>query len=171
MRSCRNGSSIDISINLHPHWEANNDNDNWATEAAAILETHGLVALKSSSKNEGLIKQEICDGANEAAFTRVKEMHRRIESRGLDPLGISFAEVVCRDDGRRRFDVPLPWIGGGSSGDNIGTPLESTERVAFGSLHDSIGNLVNPVMHALWANANNRKDVDTALCHCCWVVN
>jgi hypothetical protein len=166
MRSCRNGSSIDISINLHPHWEANNDNDNWATEAAAILETHGLVALKSSSKNEGLIKQEICDGANEAAFTRVKEMHRRI-----DPLGISFAEVVCRDDGRRRFDVPLPWIGGGSSGDNIGTPLESTERVAFGSLHDSIGNLVNPVMHALWANANNRKDVDTALCHCCWVVN
>jgi hypothetical protein len=93
---------------------ANNDNDNyWATEAAAILETHGLVALKLSSKNEGLIKQEICDGANEAAFTRVKEMHRRIESRGLDPLGISepyrFAEIVCRDDGGRRFDVPLPW--------------------------------------------------------------
>lgn len=40
-------------------------------------------------------------------------MHRRIESRGLDPLGISepyrFAEIVCRDDGGRRFDVPLPW--------------------------------------------------------------
>jgi hypothetical protein len=50
--------------------------------------------------------------ANKAALTRVKGLHRRIESRGLNPSGIDepyrFAEIVCRDDGGRRFDVPLP---------------------------------------------------------------
>jgi len=42
-------------------------------------------------------------------------MHRRIEFRGVDPHGIAepyrFAEIICRDDGGRSYDVPISWLG------------------------------------------------------------
>ena len=85
-------------------------------KAAAILNEHGAVALTSDDNDrDGLIKSEICDNANQSAFSRVEEMHHRIESRGLDPTGVDepyrFAEIVCRDEGGKRYDVPVPWLG------------------------------------------------------------
>ena len=147
----------DISIVLPCNW--NNNSNDWSKAAAAKLENHGAVALLSPTE-EGLVDQHTCDNANQAAFTRVTELHNRIESRGgLDPHGIDqpyrFAEIVCRDDGGRRFDVPIPWFGGDGNCDDIGTPLTSTEKNAFKDLHLAIDEIVKPVMNAMWSQDSN----------------
>jgi len=94
-------------------------------------------------------------------------MHRRIESRGVDPRGIDeayrFAEIICRDDGGRRYDVPVPWLGDtehnneclpttGVGSFRTGAPLESGDEESIAELHTSVGIVVASVMDALWSN-------------------
>lgn len=156
----------DISVTVPSNWNGN-END-WPKEAADILRKHGVVTLTSSDNEKGLLHRKLCDDANRAAVTRVAELHRRIESRGIDPSGADqpyrFAEVICRDDGGRRFDVPVPWFGCGESGrENIGMPLDSNERRAFESLHRSTEKIVQPVVNELWSDADeNDENRDTS---------
>mmetsp|Transcript_1793 Transcript_1793/g.3850 ORF Transcript_1793/g.3850 Transcript_1793/m.3850 type:complete len:369 (-) Transcript_1793:499-1605(-) len=159
-----------ISVTLPRDWkETDPASGSWSKEAAAILNEHGAVALTSDDNDDGLITNEICDSANQSAFTRVEEMHNRIESRGLDPKGVEepyrFAEIICRDDGGRRYDVPVPWLGDEKHTNNkgvpmmgaavgskrIGAPLQPTEEDAISELHSSIGKIVASVMDALWS--------------------
>ena len=157
----------DISINLPSEWKENQYD--WSNKAAIILKKHGVVALMSNDQDEGLIHPQICHNANKAAFTRVNEMHRRIDSRGLDSTGIDqpyrFAEIVCRDDGGRRFDVPVPWLGEGGSGEDIGTPLNANEHEAFKALHESMEEIGTSVMNSLWPHKNNSHEPTCDACH------
>jgi len=167
-----------ISVTLPYNWNDNNSPTNsWSAEAAAILNEYGAVALVSETTDDnkqkdsgGLIKHKICDTANQSIISRVKEMHRRIESRGVDPHGIDepyrFAEIICRDDGGRRYDVPVPWLGEtkhtkctptGVGSFRIGAPLKSGEEESIAELHTSIGIVVGSVMDALWSN-NSRNN-------------
>ena len=43
-----------------------------------------------------------------------------------------FREVVCRDEGGRRFDVPVPWMPGGGE---AGTPLSEGQAGAIERFH------------------------------------
>ena len=152
----------DISTSLPVDWES--DKKHWPKEAAAILKEHGVVAL-SRNDSYGIIGQDVCDNANQSAFTRVNEMHTRIASRGLDPQGIDqpyrFKEIICRDEGGRRFDIPIPWLGGFvDENRSIGTPLKPTEKKAFQVLHKSIKNAVQSVVNELWEDDEHYKQLN-----------
>jgi len=144
-----------------------NDNHRWVDEAAQVLEKWGAVALVSeeNSSGGGLIAGEICDNANHAATSRMEDMHRRIESRGLDPSGVEepyrFSEIVCRDEGGKRFDVPVAFLGGNDKAvtnriardvgsGRIGTPLAPFQHDAIKELHNGIDEIAKPVVDALW---------------------
>ncbi|KAL9183183.1 hypothetical protein ACHAXT_004970 [Thalassiosira profunda] len=121
----------------------------------------------SADDTPGLIEDEICDNANAAATSRLRDMQRRIESRGLDPTGkeemYRFSEIICRDEGGRRYDVPVAFLGDGA-GENklmqnsvgsgrMGTPLQLDEEEAIRRLHCCIGDIVQPVIDCLWADS------------------
>lgn len=158
-----------ISVTLPHDWEENNPYS-WSKKAAATFNEYGVVALISQTgEGDGLIKSHICDNANRSAFSRVKEMHTRIKSRGMDPSGVEepyrFAEILCRDDGGRRFDVPLPWLGAEKNSGHVplgavgskrtGAPLRSSEGETIAPLHESIVKSVGPIMDAIWSKNNN----------------
>jgi hypothetical protein len=152
-----------ISVHLPENWRDSSSNDAcWCATAANILHKFGVVALRSSS-GVSLMEHDLCDNANDAATTRLQEMHRRIESRGLDPTGVDepyrFSEIVCRDEGGKRYDVPIEWLGESSEememtavgSGRIGTPLEQVERDAIAKLDDSIDRIAKPVLDSLWS--------------------
>lgn len=186
----------DISIFVPTNWKESSTSGTWSKEAAALLREYGVVALRrqgvvvtsdegsNTSSITSLIEESVCDGANIAAMARLKDMHRRVKNRGLDPYGIDeayrFSEIICRDEGGKRFDVPIEWFGGsygsdeggGSSNNNeqqqqqqqqklqgvapivgssrIGTPLLQKEVDAIRELHNDIDRIVKPVMEHLW---------------------
>jgi hypothetical protein len=158
--TCSTGTLVDaISVSLPKDWSENNIG--WSEKAAAILNEFGAVVLTAEGSN-GLIEKKICDNANNAAASRVKKMHRRIESRGLDPEGVDepyrFSEIVCRDDGGKRYDVPIGWLGDRSNNvqsdiesGRIGTPLEKKEVDGIAELHKNIGFIAKPVLESLWS--------------------
>lgn len=203
----------DISIFVPTNFKESSTSDTWSKEAAALLREYGVVALRrqdgvtsscrkntttssttdqqqqeqqqqGSNTGTSLIEESVCDGANIAAMARLKDMHRRVKNRGLDPYGIDeayrFSEIICRDEGGKRFDVPIEWFGGsygsdesGASSNNnkqhhqqqqklqsaapivgssrIGTPLLQKEVDAIGELHNDIDRIVKPVMEHLWS--------------------
>ena len=163
-----------ISVALPSNWRDSSD-DNWSIQAADILTRHGVVALTSSSSNnnsnskyEGLISSQIIEKANKSASSRLQDMQARISNRGVDPNGIEdgpfrYAEIICRDEGGLRYDVPLPWLGGGDIGDDnttsnqvgsgrIGAPLSSMESEGVKGLHEAMDEIVPHVLEALWSN-------------------
>jgi ectoine hydroxylase-related dioxygenase (phytanoyl-CoA dioxygenase family) len=111
-------------------------------------------------------------------------MQSRITSRGIDCTGIidgpyRFAEIICRDDGGLRYDVPLPWLGDENDGqscrnvektqqrqqqqqvvgsDRIGAPLSKLEKDGVVDLHMAVDQIVPPVLEALWS----RDDDDSS---------
>eukprot|EP00980_Cylindrotheca_fusiformis_P002657 scaffold622_cov102-Cylindrotheca_fusiformis.AAC.6 len=150
-----------ISVFLPEDLEENEDG--WRYKAAKNLKKFGVVALRSSSE-AGLMDAKVCDSANAAATTRLEEMQRRIESRGLDPTGVDetfrFSEVVSRDEGGKRFDLPVGWLGMEESSPKaancvgsgrIGTPLQPSEEDAIGALHAGVDDIARPVVDALWS--------------------
>ena len=151
-----------ISVTLPNEWEATSTSSPcWAKEAADILKKYGVVALQSQPDNvHGLISNEICNNANRAISSRVQQMHLRIESRGLDPSGIEepyrFAEIISRDAGGRRYDVPVPWLGNedddGSieGGRGAGSPLDGRQAEAVSALHKSMDRITSIVMDENW---------------------
>lgn len=166
-----------ISICLPENWR---DSNTWSQEAAHVLTEYGAVALISKHDESGLIKKEICDNANTAAATRLNDMRRRIESRGLDPTGVDepyrFSEIICRDDGGKRYDVPIAFLGESSSDEEgqeglqsssvgsgrIGTPLEPNEEEAIAELHKRIDEITKPVMNSLWSQSDFQSSVAAA---------
>lgn len=159
-----------MSIHLPINWQK--CNSKWAKEAASILKEHGVVIIMNQGR--GLIEKTKCDNANVAAESRLNDMQRRLESRGLDPTGqeelYRFSEIVCRDDGGRRYDIPVSFLGEselskvqnnskkvGSS--RMGTPLEPHEEDAIASLHRSISEIVQPVISSLWSNEKYTSSV------------
>ena len=105
-------------------------------------------------------------------------MQSRINNRGIDCTGIidgpyRFAEIICRDDGGLRYDVPLPWLGDDDDGegcrnvektlqqqqrqqvvvgsDRIGAPLSNLEKDGVVDLHMEIDQIVPTVLEALWS--------------------
>ena len=174
-----------ISVALPSNWR-DNSNDNWSIQAAEILTRYGVVALTSSPSNnnsntDGLISTQTIDRANESASSRLEDMQTRISNRGVDPNGIEdgpyrFAEIICRDEGGLRYDVPLPWLGddsNGSSADNnrddqvgsgrIGAPLTNMEKEGVADLHKAMDEIVPYVLEALWSGdeEDNNDDITT----------
>lgn len=172
-----------ISVTLPSNWRDINTDD-WPIRAADILTRYGVVALTSSPsiKNncEGLISTQTIEKANESASSRLDDMHNRISNRGVDPNGIEdgpyrFAEIICRDEGGLRYDVPLPWLGGdhddSSSGNNhrenqdvgsgrVGAPLTTMETEGVTELHVAMDEIVPHVLETLWSTDkdNNLDD-------------
>lgn len=155
----------EISVRLPKDWLSCKG---WEQEAADVLNEFGVVALRADdaeSPSSGIIKEEICGAASKAVTTRLIEMHRRIESRGMDPKGLEeayrFSEIVCRDEGGKRFDLPVPFLGGdeGRSDEiesnvgsgRIGTPLDMEQEEAVRQLHEEIGKVAKPVLNKLWS--------------------
>lgn len=145
-----------ISVTLSQEWSTSTSS--WSKKAADILKKYGVVALQSQSNNaNGLICQDICNNANEAISSRVEDMHRRIESRGLDPTGTDepyrFAEIISRDSGGRRYDVPVPWLAKKEQDNEdrgCGTPLDASQEKSISKLHSSMHEVVTSVTDELW---------------------
>ncbi|KAL7536782.1 hypothetical protein ACHAWF_005561 [Thalassiosira exigua] len=156
------------SVCLPENWRECRD---WQEEAADVLREYGVASLVSESEGSGLIDAEICDDANLAVAARLRDMHKRIGRRGVDPTGVEepyrFSEIVCRDDGGRRYDLPIAFLGDGAEGPmgttsnvgsgRVGTPLKQNEEVAIQRLHDAIGEITNPVMDNLWKESEQPK--------------
>ena len=162
-----------ISVALPSNWKE--VDDNWSLQAAEILTRYGVVALTSSnSDNAGLISARVIDEANKSATSRLQDMQSRITNRGVDPNGIEdgpfrFAEIICRDEGGLRYDVPLPWLGGGidsgesdTNGDfgsgRIGAPLKRMETKGVTGLHEAIDEIVPNILEALWSKDEDDND-------------
>lgn len=150
-----------ISVTLPSDWNGGSSQA-WPAEAAAVLDECGVVALVSH--DGGVIKHNICDNANRSITSRVQEMQRRIEARGVEPRGLDapyrFAELICRDEGGRRYDVPVPWLGDASHNAcsptgvgslRSGAPLTAGEAESVTALHASMGSVLASVMEALWS--------------------
>ena len=170
-----------ISVTLPSNWRDIN-NDDWSIQAAHILTKYGVVALTSSpstiSNPDGLISTQTIEKANQSASSRLDDMQTRISNRGVDPNGIEdgpfrFAEIICRDEGGLRYDVPLPWLGGDiddSSGDNnreksqevgsgrIGAPLTTIETEGVTELHVAMDEIVPHVLEELWSRDTDNTD-------------
>jgi ectoine hydroxylase-related dioxygenase (phytanoyl-CoA dioxygenase family) len=111
-------------------------------------------------------------------------MQSRITSRGIDCTGIidgpyRFAEIICRDDGGLRYDVPLPWLGDDGEScrnveektqqqqrqqvgsERVGAPLSNLEKNGVVDLHMEIDQIVPPVLEALWSrDDDNSSNID-----------
>jgi hypothetical protein len=169
-----------ISVVLPSNWR-NNSKDDWSIQAADILTRYGVVALTSSSSNNnnsnsGLISTQTIDRANQSATSRLKDMQSRIVRRGVDPYGIEdgpyrFAEIICRDEGGLRYDVPLPWLGHDDNDNHndsntdkevgsgrIGAPLTHTESEGVMDLHKAMDEIVPHVLTALWSRDEDNND-------------
>ena len=180
----------------------NEEEDCWSIQAADKLIKYGVVALTASSSSNSndnssnnsaasLISTKTINEASISAQSRLQDMQSRITSRGIDCTGIidgpyRFAEIICRDDGGLRYDVPLPWLGddGKSSrnveektqqqqqqqrqqvvgSDRIGAPLSNLEKDGVVDLHMAVDQIVPPVLEALWSrdddDSNNIDDED-----------
>mmetsp|Transcript_30105 Transcript_30105/g.45294 ORF Transcript_30105/g.45294 Transcript_30105/m.45294 type:complete len:371 (-) Transcript_30105:53-1165(-) len=171
-----------ISVALPSNWR--DINDNWPIQAAEILTRFGVVALTSSpsnnNSNTGLISTQTIDRANESASSRLEDMQTRISNRGVDPNGIEdgpyrFAEIICRDEGGLRYDVPLPWLAddkNGIAGDNnrddqvgsgrIGAPLTNMEKEGVADLHKAMDEIVPHVLEALWSGDDITTNSDSS---------
>lgn len=193
-----------ISVALPSNWRDDKGRSNneegycWSIEAADKLIKYGVVALTASSSSSSsnnsdsnnsatsLISTETIKEANISAQSRLQDMQSRITSRGVDCTGINdgpyrFAEIICRDDGGLRYDVPLPWLGDVEESsrsvektqqqqprqqvvgsDRIGAPLSNMEKNGVVDLHMAIDQIVPPVLEALWSrdddDSNNIGD-------------
>ena len=190
-----------ISVALPSNWRDdkgrsnNNEEDCWSIQAADKLIKYGVVALtaspSSSSNNSkgnnsspSLISTKTINKAIISAQSRLQDMQSRITSRGIDCTGIidgpyRFAEIICRDDGGLRYDVPLPWLGDDGEScrnveektqqqqqqrqqvvgsDRIGAPLSNMEKNGVLNLHMAIDQIVPSVLEALWS----RDDDDSS---------
>lgn len=147
-----------VVVPPRPHVKAN---EKWVDQAVKHLACDGVVALVQAdvSNDEGVIGHTICDDASEAVSSRLTELQRKIRSRGIDPTGkespYRFMEVVSRDEGGRRFDVPVPWLGRKDNGvDNnnydLGTPLNVMQEEAVTKLHRRVHGIVGPIASNLW---------------------
>jgi hypothetical protein len=170
-----------ISVTLPSNWRTDSKDD-WSIQAADILNRYGVVALSSSSSNDsnsGLISTQTIERANQSAISRLQDMQSRIVRRGVDPYGIEhgpyrFAEIICRDEGGLRYDVPLPWLGqddsdnyGDSNTNNrkvgsgrIGAPLTGMESEGVMALHKAMDEIVPHVLDALWSRDGENNDDD-----------
>ena len=197
-----------ITVTLPSNWRddkgRNNNNEDscWSIQAADKLIKYGVVALtvsssfSSNNSNDNsnnsatsLISTKTINQANISAKSRLQDMQSRITSRGIDCTGINdgpyrFAEIICRDDGGLRYDVPLPWLGDDRESsrnvektqqqeqqqqqvvgsDRIGAPLSNVEKSGVVDLHMAIDQIVPPVLEALWSrdddDSNNIDDKD-----------
>lgn len=139
----------------------------WCQMASENLQKFGMVALRSSSFD--IVDHKICDDADHAAITRLEEMQKRIVSRGLDPTGADepyrFSEVICRDEGGKRYDVPVDWLGkdeeiihNAMGSGRIGTPLEQSQQDAIAKLQEAIDQIVKPVVETLWSSQQQQDE-------------
>jgi hypothetical protein len=94
----------------------------WVQEAADKLEKFGACVLTRTSDagagagNNGVLSDRLCDTVDQAVMTRMEDLHGRIRNRGMDPQGVDdgpyrFREIVSRDEGGNRFDIPTTWCG------------------------------------------------------------
>ena len=149
----------------------------WVDAASQYLSRYGVCALLAgpadvSAAARGIISAEICDGASNAAQERLAELHRRIESRGEDPNGADgeyrYLEVVCRDPGGNRFDMPVGWMADDvesddakctrSSFDHPGMPVEREHENALEAFHSELDGIVSPVVQRLFDSYETGSD-------------
>lgn len=172
----RNRSS---SSSSHVH-EDEQTSEEWVLVAAKNLERYGVCALIGSEKynnndtrrttqdnnngnnqnnsRESIIHHSICNRANQTASSRLSDLQQKIINRGDDPSGetggpFRFIEVICRDEGGRRFDMPVPWIGSVE----IGMPLSKEQTNAMTEFHECLDSIVRPVLNALWTKASKNE--------------
>mmetsp|Transcript_12734 Transcript_12734/g.18077 ORF Transcript_12734/g.18077 Transcript_12734/m.18077 type:complete len:416 (+) Transcript_12734:140-1387(+) len=151
--------------------------NDWVQAAAMNLEQFGLCALVGGARTgageggdktnhdantiQSLIDPRICDRTNDAAISRLDELQQKIKNRGVDPTGVEdgpfrFREVVCRDEGGRRYDMPVHWFGrndnhgSSTTKPDLGTPWNTEQVDAIKEFHKSLDILVQPIMHAMW---------------------
>ena len=141
----------------------------WVYGASQYLNRYGVCALLAgpadvSGAAGGIISAETCNRASNAAQERLAELHHRIESRGEDPNGADgeyrYLEVVCRDPGGNRFDMPVGWMADDvesgdikctkSSFDHPGMPLEREHENALEAFHSELDGIVSPVVQRLF---------------------
>ena len=125
----------------------------WPHQAAKFLKQNGVCILLT--KEDDILHTNV----KKAADSRLEELKRRIRNRGMDPEGqedgpFRFTEVVCRDEGGLRYDMPVPW----KNNYDLGTPLTPMESQAISDFHHQIETTVQPVLNVLW---NNKDDDDT----------
>ena len=144
--------------------------------AAQYLSRYGVCALLANDNDVtaggGLISAETCDGASDAAQERLAELHRRIESRGEDPDGADgeyrYLEVVCRDPGGNRFDMPVGWMADNVENDDgkctnssfhhPGMQLEREHENALEAFHSELDGIVSPVVQRLFESYETDSD-------------
>lgn len=147
--------------------------------AAQYLSRYGVCALLANdvSAAGGIIRAEACDGASSAAQERLAELHRRIESRGEDHNGADgeyrYLELVCRDPGGNRFDMPVGWMaddvdnssyGKGTTCrfDHPGMPLEQEHEDSLEAFHSELDVIVSPVFQRLFDSYETDSDDESA---------
>lgn len=141
--------------------------DSWPQKAAQYLKEKGVCVLLTTPPNNDEKENsnttntpDLLTNVNNAASSRLLELQRRIENRGVDPDGkedgpFRFTEVVCRDEGGRRFDMRVSW----KDKDDLGTPLTDIESKAVNAFHHHIEAMVQPVLDMLW-NYDDIEDND-----------
>ena len=147
--------------------------------AARYLHRYGVCALIANDVTNagGIVSSATCDAASTAAQERLAELHRRIESRGEDPNGAEgeyrYLEVVCRDPGGNRFDMPVGWMADdvenedgectSSSFDHPGMPLEQKHENALEAFHSEVDCIVSPVVQRLFDSYETESDESASM--------
>ena len=92
-------------------------------------------------------------------------MLRRVDARGHDTEEEAwrFEEILHREAGGRRYEMPLPWCGVGSSDEPGGVSMSKVERRNFKQIHSHIHKYALPVLEGLWGSVSPEAPVSGCL--------
>jgi hypothetical protein len=122
---------------------------NWVSDAAACMRRHGFCILAASptaavdaggaTLSTGLATATLCDECAAASSERLERLQGLCRNLGLDPQydRLDFAELMQRDAGALRFDLPL-----------LPTDAMLEARSRWAELHAVIDAWAEPVLQA-----------------------
>ena len=141
----------------------------WVRKAADLLREEGAVILQiDDSECSSVIPPLLCDEVNEAIHGRIDDLKEKISLNGMDPSGrdgqYRFTEIISRDEGGNRFDVPVAWLA-----DNVDDmmPYSPQQGNSIKRLHHKINNIVSPIALSLWDIQQERIGISS----CGFLVN
>ena len=127
--------------------------NNWVHEAVHLLQERGVCVLET--RDNAPIPASICQETDQAAKSRLEALlfkHDQKQEK-KEQQQFRFLEVVSRDAGGNRYDMPMPWKHHANK-NYTGIPLTNSESQAMIQFQEQMEAVVQPVMDALWNNGN-----------------
>jgi hypothetical protein len=147
--------------------------DEWAAAAAASLDVNGFCVLSSEDGAPPLVDTALCAECNVAASSRLEDLLRRVERRGVERSDdFRFAEIVHREG--LRYDVPSGWnleqepgtgrfTAAAAAAAAAATIDQPSDAACFSRLHEAVDGVARTVLFTVrWHRAGHLQRLRAA---------